>query len=74
MAVRSSHRRKGYGTDLFLRAAEKAQLLWLEVRSKNRAAIDFYERMGMRPVGKVADYYEGDDAVIMVLNKNNRTD
>jgi hypothetical protein len=29
--------------------------------------------MGMRAVGKVADYYEADDALIMVLSKKKET-
>jgi ribosomal-protein-alanine N-acetyltransferase len=69
MAVKTSHRRKGTGTELFRYALERVEILWLEVRAKNHGAIRFYEKMGMRTVGKVADYYEGDDALIMVLNK-----
>jgi ribosomal-protein-alanine N-acetyltransferase len=69
MAVRTSHRRKGTGTELFRYVLERVEALWLEVRAKNHGAIRFYEKMGMRTVGKVADYYEGDDALIMVHNK-----
>lgn len=42
--------------------------LWLEVRSKNTGAIGFYQRIGMRIVGKVQGYYHGDDALIMILD------
>ena len=69
MAVKTSHRRKGTGTELFRHAMERAEALWLEVRAKNHGAIGFYEKMGMRTVEKVAAYYEGDDALIMMLNK-----
>jgi len=71
MAVKTSHRRSGIGTELFRRALENRESLWLEVRSKNHGAIRFYEKMGMRAVGKANDYYDGDDALIMVLNEKN---
>ena len=71
MAVKTSHRRKGIGTELFRYALERVERLWLEVRSKNSGAIRFYEKMGMRVVGKVDDYYDGDDAFIMVLDEKN---
>ena len=73
MAVKTSHRRKGLGTELFRHALEKVESLWLEVRSKNDGAIRFYEKMGMRAVGKANDYYDGDDALIMVLNEEKET-
>jgi ribosomal protein S18 acetylase RimI-like enzyme len=68
-AVRPSHRRKGFGKRLFLHASEQSLgKLWLEVRSKNTGAIDFYRRIGMRIVGRVREYYHGDDALIMILD------
>ena len=68
-AVRPSHRRKGFGRRLFLNAAEQSYgKLWLEVRSKNTGAIGFYQRIGMRIVGRVEGYYHGDDALIMILD------
>ena len=68
-AVRPSHRRKGFGRKLFLHASEQSYgKLWLEVRSKNTGAIGFYQRIGMRIVGKVEGYYHGDDALIMILD------
>jgi [ribosomal protein S18]-alanine N-acetyltransferase len=67
-AVRPSHRRKGFGSKLFVHASERSLgKLWLEVRSKNTGAIDFYQRIGMRTVGRVQGYYHGDDALIMIL-------
>ena len=68
-AVRPSHRRRGFGRRLFLHASEQSLgKLWLEVRSKNTGAIDFYRRIGMRIVGRVREYYHGDDALIMILD------
>jgi len=68
-AVRPAHRRKGFGRRLFLHASEQSLgKLWLEVRSKNTGAIDFYQRIGMRIVGRVREYYHGDDALIMILD------
>jgi ribosomal-protein-alanine N-acetyltransferase len=68
-AVRPSHRRKGFGRRLFLNASEQSYgKLWLEVRSKNTGAIGFYQRLGMRIVGRVQGYYRGDDALIMILD------
>jgi ribosomal-protein-alanine acetyltransferase len=71
MAVKTSHRRNGIGTELLRHALRNVESLWLEVRSKNYGAIRFYEKMGMRAVGKANDYYDGDDALIMVLNEKN---
>jgi ribosomal-protein-alanine N-acetyltransferase len=68
-AVRPSHRRKGFGRKLFFHASEQSYgKLWLEVRSKNTGAIGFYQRIGMRIVGRVEGYYHGDDALIMILD------
>jgi [ribosomal protein S18]-alanine N-acetyltransferase len=68
-AVRPSHRKKGFGRKLFLHASEQSYgKLWLEVRSKNTGAIGFYQRIGMRIVGRVEGYYHGDDALIMILD------
>jgi ribosomal-protein-alanine N-acetyltransferase len=68
-AVRPSHRRKGFGRKLFSHASEQSYgKLWLEVRSKNTGAIGFYQRIGMRIVGRIQGYYHGDDALIMLLD------
>ena len=67
-AVKTGYRKKGFGKKLFVHAlmcVEKE--LWLEVRSKNRAAIEFYKRMGMKIVNTIPGYYGNDDALIMVL-------
>jgi len=46
--------------------------LWLEVRSRNTAAIAFYRRMGMEIDGRIQDYYEDDDALMMVLSESTK--
>ncbi|RZB34129.1 MAG: [ribosomal protein S18]-alanine N-acetyltransferase [Desulfobacteraceae bacterium Eth-SRB2] len=69
--VKKSYRRKGFGKMLFmyaLRCAEKG--LWLEVRSENSEAIEFYKRLGMKIIGKIPNYYEDDHALIMRLEKS----
>ena len=69
-AVKPTYRRRGFGKMLFMHALKYAKTrLWLEVRSKNSAAIKFYERLGMRTVGRIPNYYETDDALIMVLSQ-----
>jgi ribosomal-protein-alanine N-acetyltransferase len=77
-AVRPSHRRKGFGKKLFSHASEQSYgKLWLEVRSKNTGAIGFYQRIGMRIVGRIQGYYHGDDALIMLrdgLGEGTRTE
>ena len=65
-AVKTGYRKKGFGKKLFAHAlvcVEKK--LWLEVRSKNRAAIEFYKKMGMKMIEKIPNYYGNDDALIM---------
>jgi ribosomal-protein-alanine N-acetyltransferase len=70
MAVKRVHRRKGFGKRLFLHARESSKKrLWLEVRSKNRGAIAFYKRMGMKITGNIVNYYGDDNALIMVLSE-----
>ena len=65
-AVLPGHRRKGFGKMLFTYAHRQTHNnLWLEVRSKNRGAISFYIKMGMKIVGKTQNYYGDDDALIM---------
>lgn len=73
MAVKPAHRRQGLGTMLFMHAARCAEKrLWLEVRSRNTAAIAFYRRMGMEIDGRIQDYYEDDDALMMVLSESTK--
>jgi ribosomal-protein-alanine N-acetyltransferase len=66
-AVKPPYRRKGFGKMLFMHASKCAKKrLWLEVRSKNSAAIAFYKRLGWKTVRRIPNYYGSDDALIMV--------
>jgi ribosomal-protein-alanine N-acetyltransferase len=72
-AVKPEYRRKGFGKMLFLHALKVAEReLWLEVRSKNGGAIEFYKRLGMKIVGKIPNYYGSDDALIMEMSQKTR--
>ena len=67
-AVKPELRMKGFGRMLFIHAAKYAQKrLWLEVRSKNTGAIAFYKSMGMKITGRIPNYYQSDDALIMAM-------
>ena len=69
--VKPSYRRQGFGKMLFMHALTcTKKRLWLEVRSKNRGAIDFYQSLGMKIVGKITNYYGDDDALIMRLGSS----
>ncbi|MBW1799876.1 MAG: GNAT family N-acetyltransferase [Deltaproteobacteria bacterium] len=68
-AIRPSRRRKGLGRMLFMHTLQfLKKRLWLEVRSKNPDAINFYKSMGMKIIGKERNYYGNDDALIMALD------
>ena len=67
-AVITEYRKKGFGKELFAHVSMCVEKrLWLEVRSKNSAAIEFYKRMGLKMIEKIPNYYENDDALILVL-------
>jgi len=69
-AVKATHRGRGLGRMMFMHASRHAKArLWLEVRSKNKDAIRFYEELGMKVIGKVPGYYDSDDALLMVLDQ-----
>ena len=68
-AIKPSCRRKGLGSMLFMHTLQfLRKRLWLEVRSKNQNAINFYKRLGMTIIGKEHNYYGNDDALIMTLD------
>ena len=71
-AVEPKYRRQGFGKQLMTYASEAIgrRKMWLEVRTKNRDAISFYESLGMRIVGKIPEYYGNDDAFVMVSLNN----
>ena len=70
-AVDTQCRRKGIGTAMMStlhRYAERcgSSHMWLEVRSTNEAAQDFYRYHGFNPLGTKKRYYQnGEEAVIM---------
>jgi len=72
IGVAPAHRRGGIGLALlseFRNVAKLAQVssIWLEVRSANVGAIQFYENAGFEAVGERKLYYTNpaDDAIIM---------
>jgi ribosomal-protein-alanine N-acetyltransferase len=66
--VKKSCRRKGFGRLLFMHALRRVKKsLWLEVRSRNHEAIEFYKRLGMKIVGEIPNYYVDDHALVMRL-------
>jgi ribosomal-protein-alanine N-acetyltransferase len=70
-AVKAVHRRKGLGRRLFMHALQCVnKKIWLEVRSKNMGAIEFYKALGMKIMRRIPNYYGSDDALIMALNQS----
>lgn len=72
LAARQGHRRRGLGELLLIAAIEVAmahrqQVMTLEVRRSNEAAISLYEKYGFTQVGVRRRYYSDnhEDAVIM---------
>ncbi len=69
-AIKPKYRKMGLGTRLFMYAKKSSrQRLWLEVRSKNAAALRFYKKMDMKVIKKIPNYYGNDDALVMILYK-----
>jgi [ribosomal protein S18]-alanine N-acetyltransferase len=66
-------RRKGIGTSLIGRFLQEAaskgvHIVTLEVRRSNFAALEFYNKLGFRPVTIMKGYYnDGEDAYQMQL-------
>lgn len=73
IAVLNEYRRKGIGEELMSafinecknRSAEK---IFLEVRSRNIAAITLYKKFGFEEISVRKHYYDDDDAVIFAKN------
>ena len=69
-----AHRGKGVGRALMAKAiavtrSRKTPRLWLEVRTRNKAAIDLYKKLGFVSYRRVPAYYsDGADALKMLLN------
>ncbi len=74
IAVMSQSRRSGVGTrvlELMIGEAKQrgAEIMFLEVRVSNLAAIKLYEKFGFMPIGVRKNYYSdnNEDALIMTL-------
>jgi len=68
IVVDPGYRRKGFGAILVIHALKCIEKpLWLEVRSRNIGAINFYKKLGMKITGKIPEYYGSDDALVMVF-------
>ncbi|QQS41956.1 MAG: GNAT family N-acetyltransferase [Acidobacteriota bacterium] len=72
LAVRKKFLRMGIGKSLVSSAVSELRksgkgVLHLEVRSRNRSAVSFYERLGFRICGRRARFYATppDDAILM---------
>lgn len=71
IAVMPEYRRNGFGSLLmkeFLdRISPDAEKVFLEVRSRNTAAIELYKRFGFEQIAVRKRYYNDDDAAIFEL-------
>ena len=71
LAVRPEYRRRGIGTAM-MRWLEKScrtagiRQVRLEVRASNLGARRFYGRLGYRFVGRIAGYYDGKEAAVIL--------
>lgn len=73
IATDPNYRRRGIGTKLFSKLIEAikergATLIYLEVRPSNTPAINLYEHFGLRVVDSIEDFYDNEDAFIMMRN------
>lgn len=72
IAVCPERRKENIAGLLFKRLLEETQLnIMLEVRESNIAAINFYEKMGMKKISLRKNYYSdnGENALIMLLER-----
>lgn len=73
IAVDKNYRRRGYGTQMLVKAISilsllKLDTIYLEVNENNDDALDFYKRFSFKIDRVVQGYYEnGDAAVILYL-------
>ena len=75
IAVKKENRGRGIGRSLFEHLVcelqkRKVVSLFLEVRSNNRTALDFYEKHGFLRVGSRPGYYTDPPDSAMILKKN----
>lgn len=74
IAVHPENRRMGIGRLLMVKALQEsakqgANLVYLEVRRSNQAALNLYQKLGFQIVGERKKYYQdnGEDALLMTL-------
>ncbi len=77
IAVRPEFRRRHIAEKLLAELHEKMRLrgaakCFLEVRSRNAPAIALYEKHGYKKIAVRKNYYKDDDAVIYVLELENK--
>ncbi len=75
IATKRTKRERGIGRSLLERLVDELQKrevtdLFLEVRSYNHVAINFYKRHGFHQVGSRAHYYSEPPDSAMILKKN----
>ncbi|MDO8954315.1 MAG: ribosomal protein S18-alanine N-acetyltransferase [Gammaproteobacteria bacterium] len=79
LSVAPTYYRQGYGEKLLnhlihIAKSKKAQMLYLEVRTSNQAALELYKKRGFQKMGMRKDYYETqvpnqkEDAILMSLS------
>ncbi|MCR5833952.1 MAG: ribosomal protein S18-alanine N-acetyltransferase [Selenomonadaceae bacterium] len=71
IAVMPEYQRQGVGTKLFAElldtiTARHAEMIFLEVRPSNTAAVNFYEKIGFKTVEISKNFYGDEDAYIMM--------
>jgi ribosomal-protein-alanine N-acetyltransferase len=69
LAVNPAYQRCGVGRRLIGWLEESAlvagtPMIYLELRANNKCALTFYEKLGYRIIGVVADYYGGHESAI----------
>ena len=74
LAVRPQSRRRGIATALVYHLLRQWQLrhvqrIFLEARESNLAAINFYERLGFRQIGRRKAYYSEPEEDALVLER-----
>ena len=77
VAVQTSHRGRGLGKDLVLKAIaiareERCERVLLEVRESNHVAQRLYKTLGFESVGRRPNYYQQppEDAILYTLHLN----
>ncbi len=73
--ISQSHRNKGYGKELLLKAidiAHEKKLNYILLRTYSFQAKDFFYSFGFRVVGEITDYPPGESFYIMKLVLNYR--